>query len=88
MPRLDLGLSFFLSAGSPNLSQSKVCPENIQGHEALIFRDRKYHKGDAGKEVSPFPAIATSLLALLHLPQLWRHTQLSSGSMDVLESPE
>ena len=29
VPRLDLGLSFFLSAGSPNLSQSKVCPGRI-----------------------------------------------------------
>lgn len=38
--------------------------------------------------MSPFPAIATSPLVLPHLPQLWRHTQLSSGSVDVLKSPQ
>lgn len=78
MPRLDLGLSFFLSAGSPNLSQSKVCPRKI-------FRVMRYLFLGTGSTTKETLGKKCPLFLPLPPVRLYSHTFPSYG--DTHSSP-
>ena len=77
VPRLDLGLSFFLSAGSPNLSQSNVCPRRIfRVMRYLFLGTESTTKETLGKKV-PFSCHChQSACTLTPSPAMKTHTAL------------